>query len=240
MNHLLEKTIKDFYSLDDAEPKEALELLLKIKQYVIPILRCRYVENEAIELENKLFKYLDPENFFRYALPDKKKIYYHLLLRNIIHRLKYTFIVYGLKFQYLQRIKSAYSSMNRVFDKKIFVLDKFGVRIIFDSDFENFYQRAWWIVINLRKKFKIVHVKDYMATPRKTGYSALHVSIDYDDVFVEIQIVYLQDAKVKLPHFCYKQDMSQNNLYINKHAHSAKEKILQDFKNYIKCRSGRK
>lgn len=54
MNHLLEKTIKDFYSLDDAEPKEALELLLKIKQYVIPILRCRYVENEAIELENKL------------------------------------------------------------------------------------------------------------------------------------------------------------------------------------------
>lgn len=237
MNNFLRRTIEDFNNLERLDNYFVLDTVYKIKEFVIPILRCCFRDDEAIDLENKIFRYLDPVNFFYYALSDREYFHFDLLLKKILRDLDAIFLRSGYKFQYLKRIKSAYSSMNRIRGKDLFLLDKFGIRIIFDIDSKNFYQFAWWIVINLKENFEIVQVKDYIASPCKTGYSALHVLISTNQIFIEIQIMYLQDAAVKLPHFCYKQHISQNNLYIAENAHSAKEKILQDFKNYLKCQS---
>lgn len=236
MNELLKKTIEDFYNLEKFDSCHAIDTLFKIRQFVLPLLKCRFMDNEAIDLENKLFKYLDPANFFNYVLPCQDYWNYNALLKECLYRLNTIFLPAGYRFKYLHRIKSVYSSLNTMIEKTVFILDKFGIRIIFDIAPQNFYQFAWWIVLVLKENFEVVSVKDYIANPRKTGYSAIHVLI-FNQIFIEIQITYLNDAKIKLPHFCYKQHIASNNLYISENAHSAYNRIFQDFKNYLECHS---
>ncbi len=236
MNNLLKSTIEDFNNLENFDSFHTVDILFRITQFVLPLLKCQSNDNVAIDLENKIFKYLDPIKFYNYVLPWTEYFRDCDLLMTFVNELRTVFSNAGYRFQYLQRIKSVYSTMNNSIKKNIFIFDKFGVRIIFDSDPQNFYQFAWWIVAVLKDNFEVILVKDFLANPRRTGYSALHVTVYYH-IFIEIQIVYLNDAKIKLPHFCYKQQISQHNLYFAENAHSAYDRIFQDFKNYLECHS---
>ena len=235
MINFVNKIIQSFSNFKKYNKTDEQALLYDIKKFVIPILHCELLVDATIDVEDKYLEYIDPVNFYKFSLLQNGFGYAKALLKNVVDDINKIFKEAGYEFQYYYRVKSAYSIMHRTLDKKGFILDKFGIRIIFNTIYENYYQFAWGIVENLSNNFNVLKVTDYLSHPRETGYSASHVLLAVENILIEVQIIYLADAITKVPHFKYKQYVSQNNLYIERDAKTAVDKINQDLINYSKC-----
>lgn len=230
------KIIQIFLDLEKYNKPYRVAFLCDVKKYILPILRCKLLVDETIKIEDKYLQYVDPDKFCHLAYLPQDYDYINQFLQDIIEKIKNIFYKFDYDFQYYYRIKSVTSMMNLSFYKKCnHAYDKFGVRIVFDTNPENFYQFAWFIVEILSDNFNIWEVRDYIDFPRKTGYSAIHLLILVENISIEIQIISYDDRKIKVPHFKYKQFISQNNLYIEKDVKTAEENIFKDFKKYFQC-----
>ncbi|MDR2402250.1 MAG: hypothetical protein LBD32_02200 [Cytophagales bacterium] len=234
MTDFVKRIVQNFYNLRRYNKAYAFALLCDIKKFVIPIFRCKLWVENTIKVEDEYLRYVDPINYYKFSIfrydYDRDKDF----LKSVVDSINKIFQKSGFEFQYCYRVKSVYSIVNLVKNK--FVYDKFGINILFNIGPENSYQFAWWIVENLHNNFKILKIKDFLSCPRKTGYSALHVIILVESISIEVQIISYDDVRIKIPHFEYKQFMSQNNLYIEKDSKTAENKIIQDLINYSKCR----
>ena len=101
----------------------------------------------------------------------------------------------GLKYEFNVRVKSCYSSWNKMQKKRVpfeEVYDLYAARIVFACDDESQAKRVCWNIYNEITEVYTKHpdrVRDWLTTPKVNQYQALHVTVmGPDGNWVEVQI----------------------------------------------------
>jgi len=147
------------------------------------------------ELEDLGLKFTKPEIYKAIAqelneTKEDRKKYITKFTKPIKSKLKNT----ELKFLMTGRPKSIFSIRNKMvntgvnFDK---VFDKFAIRIIVDSNFQDEKSDCWKIYSIVTDCYKPNpdRLRDWISTPKANGYESLHTTVMGDDgKWVEVQI----------------------------------------------------
>ena len=100
----------------------------------------------------------------------------------------------GLNYEIKGRPKSIYSIRKKMLNQTVSfdeVYDKFAIRIIYKSDYENEKFLAWKIYSIVTDNFRAnpVRLRDWISNPKSNGYEALHITVmGPDNKWVEVQI----------------------------------------------------
>ncbi|WP_298901583.1 RelA/SpoT family protein [uncultured Psychroserpens sp.] len=100
----------------------------------------------------------------------------------------------GLNYEIKGRPKSIYSIRKKIVKQGVDfeeVYDKFAVRIIYKSDFQNEKFLAWKIYSIVTDHFRPnpTRLRDWISSPKSTGYEALHITVmGPKSRWVEVQI----------------------------------------------------
>ncbi|TYP70483.1 RelA/SpoT family protein [Aquimarina intermedia] len=100
----------------------------------------------------------------------------------------------GLTYEIKGRPKSIFSIRRKMIKQNVTfdeVYDKFAIRIVYKSDFENEKFIAWKIYTVVTDFYRPnpIRLRDWISQPKSTGYEALHITvIGPDSKWVEVQI----------------------------------------------------
>ncbi|MEN8817522.1 MAG: HD domain-containing protein, partial [Nonlabens sp.] len=128
----------------------------------------------------------------------------------------------GLEYKISGRPKSVFSIRRKMLKQNVSfdeVYDKFAVRIIFRSDRANEKFLAWKIYSVVTDHFtpNPVRLRDWISSPKSTGYEALHITVmGPDGRWVEVQIrserMHEIAEKGYAAHYKYKQGSKEDGL----------------------------
>ncbi|WP_124980579.1 RelA/SpoT family protein [Nonlabens xiamenensis] len=128
----------------------------------------------------------------------------------------------GLEYQISGRPKSVFSIRRKMLKQGVSfdeVYDKFAIRIIFRSDRANEKFLAWKIYSVVTDHFvpNPVRLRDWISSPKSTGYEALHITVmGPDGRWVEVQIrserMHEIAEKGYAAHYKYKQGDKEDGL----------------------------
>ncbi len=147
------------------------------------------------ELEDLSLKYTDPDNYFLIVkkleeTEKNRQRYVDEFTRIIDERLKDENLDLHIKGRH-KSIFSIYKKMKKQNVSFEEVYDLFAIRIIYKSDVKNEKFLAWKIYSIVTDEFvpNPSRMRDWITTPRSTGYESLHVTvIGPDSKWVEVQI----------------------------------------------------
>ncbi len=161
----------------------------KEAKYALKILESTDIFKLREELEDQFFSIIEPEIFQKYEdiLYINNSAYkkYENKVGKILQK---TIKNAGIKAKFESRIKTIYSTHQKIINKNIFlsqVLDLIGFRVIVKniSDCYRIMEIILSLVPILNSK-----IKDYIALPKENGYQSIHLIALFDDHPVEIQI----------------------------------------------------
>ena len=151
--------------------------------------------NIKTELEDLGFKYTDPDTYNdilnKIKESKEEQDAYIAEFNNVI---KKSLDKEGLNYEIKGRPKSIFSIRRKMLKQGVSfdeVYDKFAVRIIYKSDFENEKFLAWKIYSIVTDHFRPnpVRLRDWISSPKSTGYEALHITVmGPKGRWVEVQI----------------------------------------------------
>tara|TARA_R110000868_G_scaffold56488_11_gene174843 strand:+ start:15109 stop:17328 length:2220 start_codon:yes stop_codon:yes gene_type:complete len=186
--------------------------------------------NIKTELEDLGLKYTEPEvyNDIHYKIKESKEeqdVYikaFSQVIQTSLDKEKLNYTIKG-------RPKSIFSIRRKMLKQGVSfdeVYDKFAIRIIYKSDFDNEKFLAWKIYSIVTDHFRPnpVRLRDWISSPKSTGYEALHITVmGPKGKWVEVQIRSERMNEIAekgyAAHYKYKQDSEkEDNLenWINK------------------------
>ncbi|MCA0132113.1 RelA/SpoT family protein [Winogradskyella alexanderae] len=151
--------------------------------------------NIKTELEDLGLKYTEPEvyNDIAEKMQDSKEEQ-DAYIKSFSKVIENSLNKEGLKYEIKGRPKSIFSIRRKMLKQGVSfeeVYDKFAVRIIYKSDFENEKFLAWKIYSIVTDHFtpNPTRLRDWISSPKSTGYEALHITVvGPKSRFVEVQI----------------------------------------------------
>ena len=188
-----------------------------------PIAHRLGLYNIKTELEDLGLKYTEPEVFndIQKSIVESKeeqKAYIQDFSNVIDDSLNHE----GLEYKISGRPKSVFSIRRKMLKQGVSfdeVYDKFAVRIIFRSDRANEKFLAWKIYSVVTDHFtpNPVRLRDWISSPKSTGYEALHITVmGPDGRWVEVQIrserMHEIAEKGYAAHYKYKQGSKEDGL----------------------------
>ena len=174
------------------------------------------------ELEDLGLKYTKPEIYKAIAeglneTKENRSKYITKFSKPIRTKLKENNLIFSLK----GRPKSIFSIRNKIITKGINfdnIFDKFAIRIVVDSNFENEKSDCWKIYSIVTDFYKPNpdRLRDWISTPKANGYESLHTTVMGDDgKWVEVQIRSKRMDEIAekgyAAHWKYKQAGSKEN-----------------------------
>lgn len=151
--------------------------------------------NIKTELEDLGLKYTDPASYYQILRKiQESKEEQNQYIKEFSQIIKEALDKEGIECYIKGRSKSIFSIYKKMKTKGITyeeVYDKFAIRVIYKSDEKNERRLAWNIYSIVTEKFIPDHsrLRDWIATPRSTGYEALHTTvIGPKGRYVEVQI----------------------------------------------------
>ncbi|BAV94133.1 RelA/SpoT family protein [Ichthyobacterium seriolicida] len=182
-------------TLDSMSRNKQIEKASETLFIYAPLAHRLGLYNIKSELEDLGLKYTDPHSYNSIQLrikesESKQKEY----IRKISEIVSEELNRHSIKFEIKGRPKSIYSINKKIKEKDIDIdqiYDIFAIRIIFESNIEDEKFNAWKIYSIVTDKFKPKpsRLRDWLSTPKATGYEALHTTVmGLDGKWVEIQI----------------------------------------------------
>jgi len=180
----------------DSIPKYKQEKIASETLYIYAPLAHRLgLFNIKSKLEDLGLKYTEPEIYKEIENKiEENKHEQEEYLRKFTNIVKESLEKKGLNFKIIGRYKSIFSIYRKMRAKKVSfeeVYDKYAIRIIYKSDRENEKILAWNIYSLVTDHFKPnpSRLRDWISTPKSTGYEALHTTVmGPDKKWIEIQI----------------------------------------------------
>ena len=151
--------------------------------------------NIKTELEDLGLKYTEPEVYNDIAdKMQESKEEQDTYIKSFSKVIEKSLNKEGLNYEIKGRPKSIFSIRRKMVKQGVSfdeVYDKFAVRIIYKSDFENEKFLAWKIYSIVTDHFtpNPTRLRDWISSPKSTGYEALHITVvGPKSRFVEVQI----------------------------------------------------
>jgi len=188
-----------------------------------PIAHRLGLYNIKTELEDLGLKYTEPEVFHEIQQSIKEsKEQQDAYIKEFSGIIDDSLRKEGLTYRIQGRPKSVFSIRRKMLKQNVSfdeVYDKFAVRIIFRSDRSNEKFLAWKIYSVVTDHFRPnpVRLRDWISSPKSTGYEALHITVmGPDGRWVEIQIrserMHEIAEKGYAAHYKYKQGNEEDGL----------------------------
>ena len=173
--------------------------------------------NIKTELEDLGLKYTEPDVYYDILNKIKEsKEEQDAYIAEFSNVLKKAFDKEHLNYEIKGRPKSIFSIRRKMLKQGVSfdeVYDKFAIRIIYKSDYENEKFLAWKIYSIVTDHFRPnpVRLRDWISSPKSTGYEALHITvIGPKGRWVEVQIRSERMNEIAekgyAAHYKYKQD----------------------------------
>lgn len=175
--------------LIDSSELQYESLTKDIAEYALKILGTLPISKIREDLEDRLFEYVDKENYsqymelMRFSRPDYKEK--EERVKNLI---QYQLREEGLSVVISSRIKTVFSTHKKILKRNILhsqVLDTIGLRI-FTKDENDCYR----VLSSILKKWPVSRskIKDYISIPKENGYQSIHLTVYFENFPIEIQI----------------------------------------------------
>ncbi|WP_194852606.1 RelA/SpoT family protein [Nonlabens antarcticus] len=215
--------LHNMQTMDSMPPAKQVKIASETLYIYAPIAHRLGLYNIKTELEDLGLKYTEPEIFddIQKSIKDSKEQqdeYIKEFSRTIDESLKKE----GLEYTIKGRPKSVFSIRRKMLKQSVSfdeVYDKFAVRIVFRGDRVNEKFLAWKIYSVVTDHFRPnpVRLRDWISSPKSTGYEALHITVmGPDGRWVEVQIrsdrMHEIAEKGYAAHYKYKQGNEEDGL----------------------------
>lgn len=222
--------LHNMQTMDAMRPDKQVKIASETLYIYAPLAHRIGLYNIKTELEDLGLKYTEPEvyNDILNKIKESKEeqdLYIKAFSQVIQTSLDKENLHYTIK----GRPKSIFSIRRKLLKQGVSfdeVYDKFAIRIIYKSDFENEKFLAWKIYSIVTDHFRPnpVRLRDWISSPKSTGYEALHITVmGPKGRWVEVQIRSERMNEIAekgyAAHYKYKQDTEkEDNLesWINK------------------------
>lgn len=215
--------LHNMQTMDSMPPAKQVKIASETLYIYAPIAHRLGLYNIKTELEDLGLKYTEPEVFndIQTSIKESKEQQdeYINQFSNIIDG---SLEKEGLEYYIKGRPKSVFSIRRKMLKQNVSfdeVYDKFAVRIVFRSDRANEKFLAWKIYSVVTDHFRPnpVRLRDWISSPKSTGYEALHITVmGPDGRWVEVQIrserMHEIAEKGYAAHYKYKQGTEEDGL----------------------------
>jgi GTP pyrophosphokinase len=215
--------LHNMQTMDSMPAAKQVKIASETLYIYAPIAHRLGLYNIKTELEDLGLKYTEPEVFkdIQQSIAESKEqqTAYIKQFSNVIDD---SLEKEGLEYRIQGRPKSVFSIRRKMLKQNVAfdeVYDKFAVRIIFRSDRANEKFLAWKIYSVVTDHFRPnpVRLRDWISSPKSTGYEALHITVmGPDGRWVEVQIrserMHEIAEKGYAAHYKYKQGNKEDGL----------------------------
>ncbi|MGJ8731754.1 RelA/SpoT family protein [Cellulophaga fucicola] len=182
-------------TMDSMPEHKQLKIASETLYIYAPLAHRIGLYNIKTELEDLSLKYTEPEvyNDIQSKIEETKEEQQEYI-DSFSHTIQDSLDKEGLNYTIKGRMKSIFSIRRKMkvqnvpFDE---IYDKFAIRIIYKSDKANEKFLAWKIYSVVTDNFtpNPVRLRDWISSPKSTGYEALHITVMGPDAkWVEVQI----------------------------------------------------
>ncbi|SCY07694.1 GTP pyrophosphokinase [Nonlabens sp. Hel1_33_55] len=215
--------LHNMQTMDSMPPAKQVKIASETLYIYAPIAHRLGLYNIKTELEDLGLKYTEPEVFqdIQTSIKESKEQQdeyirqFSSIIDDSLHK-------EGLEYYIKGRPKSVFSIRRKMLKQNVSfdeVYDKFAVRIVFRSDRANEKFLAWKIYSVVTDHFRPnpVRLRDWISSPKSTGYEALHITVmGPDGRWVEVQIrserMHEIAEKGYAAHYKYKQGNEEDGL----------------------------
>ncbi|WP_412984337.1 RelA/SpoT family protein [Pontimicrobium sp. IMCC45349] len=187
--------LHNMQTMGSMRPDKQVKIASETLYIYAPLAHRIGLYNIKTELEDLGLKYTEPDvyNDILSKIQDSKEEQ-DAYIKEISDVLKSSLNKEGLNYDIKGRPKSIFSIRRKMVKQGVSfdeVYDKFAVRIIYKSDFENEKFIAWKIYSIVTDHFRPnpIRLRDWISSPKSTGYEALHITVmGPKGRWVEVQI----------------------------------------------------
>jgi GTP pyrophosphokinase len=215
--------LHNMQTMDSMPPAKQVKIASETLYIYAPIAHRLGLYNIKTELEDLGLKYTEPEVFndIQQSIKESKE-QQDDYIKEFSHIIDESLTKEGLEYYIKGRPKSVFSIRRKMLKQSVSfdeVYDKFAVRIVFRSDRANEKFIAWKIYSVVTDHFRPnpVRLRDWISSPKSTGYEALHITVmGPDGRWVEVQIrserMHEIAEKGYAAHYKYKQGTEEDGL----------------------------
>ncbi|MBP2830557.1 bifunctional (p)ppGpp synthetase/guanosine-3',5'-bis(diphosphate) 3'-pyrophosphohydrolase [Aquimarina sp. U1-2] len=187
--------LHNMQTMDAMRPDKQVKIASETLYIYAPLAHRIGLYNIKTELEDLGLKYTEPEVYKDILEKIKEsKEEQDAYIERFSDKIREGLDKEGLNYEIKGRPKSIFSIRRKMVKQNVSfdeVYDKFAIRIIYDSDFENEKFIAWKIYTVVTDYYRPnpIRLRDWISQPKSTGYEALHITvIGPDSRWVEVQI----------------------------------------------------
>jgi len=204
-------------TMESMAPDKQVKIASETLYIYAPLAHRIGLYNIKTELEDLGLKYTEPEVYYDILNKMKEsKEEQDAYIAEFSDVIKKSLNKEHLTYEIKGRPKSIFSIRRKMIKQGVSfdeVYDKFAIRIIYESDYENEKFLAWKIYSIVTDHFRPnpVRLRDWISSPKSTGYEALHITvIGPKGRWVEVQIRSERMNEIAekgyAAHYKYKQD----------------------------------
>ncbi len=187
--------LHNMQTMDAMRPDKQVKIASETLYIYAPLAHRIGLYNIKTELEDLGLKYTEPEVYkdILEKIKDSKEEQ-DAYIKRFSDKIREGLDKEGLNYDIKGRPKSIFSIRRKMVKQNVSfdeVYDKFAIRIIYRSDFENEKFIAWKIYTVVTDYYRPnpIRLRDWISQPKSTGYEALHITvIGPDSKWVEVQI----------------------------------------------------
>jgi GTP pyrophosphokinase len=215
--------LHNMQTMDSMPSAKQVKIASETLYIYAPIAHRLGLYNIKTELEDLGLKYTEPEVFndIQQSIKESKE-QQDDYIKEFSHIIDESLTKESLEYYIKGRPKSVFSIRRKMLKQSVSfdeVYDKFAVRIVFRSDRANEKFIAWKIYSVVTDHFRPnpVRLRDWISSPKSTGYEALHITVmGPDGRWVEVQIrserMHEIAEKGYAAHYKYKQGTKEDGL----------------------------
>ncbi len=187
--------LHNMQTMDSMRPDKQVKIASETLYIYAPLAHRIGLYNIKTELEDLGLKYTEPEVYNDIAEKmQESKEEQDAYIKSFSEVIEKSLNKEGLNYEIKGRPKSIFSIRRKMVKQGVSfeeVYDKFAIRIIYKSDFDNEKFLAWKIYSIVTDHFtpNPTRLRDWISSPKSTGYEALHITVvGPKSRFVEVQI----------------------------------------------------